>query len=113
MIYLFSEGVIKRNLPVSEFVRMTSTNAALFYNLYPQKGVIRKGSDADLVIIDPAPEWTWNAQAIAGATDYSVLDGLKLTGRISHVIKGGKTVMRDGKVLAEKGSGRFVATAGR
>ncbi|MDR3144716.1 MAG: hypothetical protein LBU21_00405, partial [Treponema sp.] len=45
-----------------------------------------------------------------GATDYSVLEGLKLTGRILRVIKGGETVARDGKVLAEKGSGRFIPT---
>jgi dihydropyrimidinase len=110
MMFLFSEGVKKRNLPLEEFVKITSTNAALFYGLYPQKGVIRKGSDADLVIIDPGAEWAWGASSIAGATDYSVLDGLRLTGKISQVIKGGNIAVKDGAVAAQKGSGKFIAT---
>jgi dihydropyrimidinase len=109
MLFLFSEGVKKRNLPLEEFVKITSTNAALFYGVYPRKGLIRKGSDADLVIIDPDAEWTWDASSIAGATDYSVLDGLKITGRISHVVKGGDIAVKDGTVLAPKGSGKFIA----
>jgi dihydropyrimidinase len=110
MIYLFSEGVIKRNLPIIDFVKMTSANAAKFYNLYPQKGIIRRGSDADLTIIDPDARWTWDASSIAGATDYSVLDGLELTGKIVCVVKGGKAVMTDAAVTAEKGGGRFLST---
>lgn len=111
MLFLFSEGVIKRNLPMTEFVKLTSGNAAKFYHLYPRKGVIRIGSDADLTVIDPDCQWTWDASAIAGATDYSILDGMKLTGRITHVLKGGKIVVRDGAVSARKGSGRFLSTA--
>jgi dihydropyrimidinase len=113
MLFLFSEGVKKRNLPLEEFVKITSTNAALFYKLYPQKGVIRKGSDADLVIIDPGAEWIWDASSIAGATDYSVLDGLRLTGKISQVIKGGNTAVKDDIVAAQKGSGKFIDAGGR
>jgi dihydropyrimidinase len=112
MLFLFSEGVKKRNLPLEEFVKITSTNAALFYKLYPKKGVIRKGSDADLVIIDPDAEWIWDASSIAGATDYSVLDGLRLTGKISQVIKGGNTAVKDGVVVAQKGSGKFIRAEG-
>lgn len=106
--YLFSEGVIRRHLPVTEFANLIATNAAKFYHLYPQKGVIAKGSDADLILIDPSAVWTWSTDSIAGETDYSVLDGLELTGKITCVIKGGKVAARDGTVIAEKGSGRFL-----
>ncbi len=113
MLFLFTEGVIKRNLPMTEFVKLTSGNAAKFYNLYPQKGVIRPGSDADLAVINPDCQWTWDASAIAGASDYTILDGWKLTGRITRVFKGGKTVAKDGVVSARKGSGRFLSTTGK
>jgi dihydropyrimidinase len=113
MIFLFSEGVVKRNMSMVDFVNITATNAARYYRLYPRKGVIREGSDADLSIIDPAAEWTWGASAIAGAADYSVLEGLKLTGKISAVIKAGKVAVRDGEVLAQKGSGIFIPIGGK
>lgn len=113
VIYLFSEGVMKRHLPVTEFARFMATNAAKFYNLYPRKGVIAKGSDADLVLIDPSAAWTWSADSIAGETDYSVLDGLELKGKIACVIKGGKVAAKDGVVTAEKGSGSFLPTVNR
>jgi dihydropyrimidinase len=109
MIFLFSEGVMKRKLPIEEFVNITSANAAKFYKLYPRKGIIRKGSDADLVIIDPSAEWTWDTASIAGATDYTVLDGLKLKGKIRQVIKGGNLAARGAEILTPKGSGQFIA----
>jgi dihydropyrimidinase len=110
MNYLYSEGVAKRNLPLTEFVRITSTNAAKFYKLYPRKGVIRKGSDADLAIIDPDAGWTWDAASIAGATDYSVFGGLEFRGKIAAVIKGGNVAFKAGGMpLLQKGSGKFVS----
>jgi dihydropyrimidinase len=112
MLYLFSEGVVKRNLALTEFAKITSTNAAKFYRLYPRKGVIAKGSDADLAVFDPAAQWTWSAGSITGATDYSVLDGLKLTGAVSFVVKGGEIAVKNGEITAAKGSGNFLPAAG-
>jgi len=111
MIFFFSEGVVKRNLDIIDFVKITSTNAAKFYKLYPRKGVIREGSDADLCVVDPDAQWTWDASSIAGGTDYSIFEGLRLTGKIRSVIKGGKLAVRDGEILAQKGSGKFIPTA--
>lgn len=112
MLYLFSEGVVKRNLPLTEFAKITSTNAAKFYRLYPRKGVIAKGGDADLTVFDPAAQWTWGAGSIAGATDYTVLEGLRLTGAVSFVVKGGEIVVKNGEVTAAKGSGNYLPAAG-
>lgn len=110
MQYLFSEGVIKRSMPVEAFVRLTSANAARFYGIYPQKGAIQVGSDADLAFFDPAPSWTYSTDAVAGKTDYSIFEGFPLHGKCTLTIKNGKVVMRDGKVTADAGSGKFLFT---
>lgn len=109
MMYAFSEGVIKGGLNMPAFVRMTSTNAAKFYGLYPRKGTIAPGSDADLAFFDPkAGEWTYGMEAVAGKTDYSIFEGFKLEGRCTCTIKGGRVVMKDGIVDVEKGSGAYI-----
>ena len=109
--FVFSEGVLKRGLSMQAFVRLTATNAAKFYNLYPRKGTIAVGSDADLVFLDPdAPEEIYTKEKIAGATDYTIFEGVPFAGRVTCTIKGGEVAMKDGKVLAEEGSGKFVFT---
>ena len=110
MQYYFSEAVVKRGLPMEAFVRMTSTNAAKFYGLYPRKGTIAVGSDADLAFFDPTPSWNYSMDDVAGATDYSIFEGFPLRGRCTCTIKGGEVVMENGKVTAEKGSGKFLYT---
>lgn len=110
MQYYFSEAVLKRGLSMEAFVRMTSSNAAKFYGLYPQKGVIAVGSDADLAFFDPALSWTYTMEDVAGATDYSIFEGFPLRGRCTRTIKGGEVVMENGVVTAKKGSGTFLFT---
>lgn len=110
MQYCFSEAVIKGGLPMPAFARMTATNAAKFYGLYPQKGVIAVESDADLAFFDPEPSWTYSMKAVAGATDYSIFDGVPLRGKCTLTIKSGQVVMKDGVITAEKGSGKFLYT---
>lgn len=110
MQYYFSEAVLKRGLSMPDFVRMTAANAARFYGLYPRKGVIAVGSDADLAFFDPAPSWTYTMEAVAGATDYSIFEGFPLQGKCTRTIKGGEVIMENGVVTAEKGSGTFLFT---
>ena len=109
MQYCFSEAVLKRGASMRDFVRMTSANAAKYYGLYPRKGTIAVGSDADLAFFDPnAPEWIYSMDAVAGATDYSIFEGVRFLGKCTCTIKGGRIVMKDGIVTAERGSGVFL-----
>ncbi len=109
MIYAFSEGVAKRGLTMPRFVDLTSANAARFYGMWPRKGCIAAGSDADLVLIDPAGTTTLGIDASASAIDYSIYEGMELSGRIVRVFKGGREVYDGERVSAEPGSGRFLA----
>ena len=109
--FLLSEGVIKRNMPIEAFVRLTAANPAKFYHLYPQKGTIAVGSDADLVFLDPkAPEKKFTKKDIAGGTDYSIYEGTSFAGAVTATIKGGEIVYENGKVKAEMGSGKYLPT---
>ena len=109
MIYAFSEGVVKRGLGMPAFVDLTSANAAHFYGMWPRKGCIAAGADADLVLIDPAGTTRLGIDASASAIDYSIYEGMEMSGRIARVFKGGRQVYDGERVCAEPGSGRFLA----
>ncbi|MBQ3339059.1 MAG: amidohydrolase family protein, partial [Atopobiaceae bacterium] len=109
MIYAFSEGVMERGLGMPAFVDLTSANAARFYGMWPRKGCIAPGSDADLVLIDPAGTTVLGMGESASAIDYSIYEGMEMSGRIARVFKGGRQVYDGERVCAEPGSGRFLA----
>ena len=109
MHYMFSEGVMKRGMPLERFANLTAANPAKLYNMYPQKGCIAPGSDADLVIIDPNEKWIYTNKDIVGDCDYSVYDGMEFQGRIKKVFSRGELVYDNGRVNAKKGRGKFVA----
>ena len=106
---LFSEGVVKRGLPLGRFVELASANAARRYRLYPKKGVIAIGADADLAILDPHREWTIAADKLKQMIKWSTYDGWKLTGKVVKTIVNGREVYDGENIIAAKGSGRFVA----
>jgi len=76
--------------------------------MFPQKGCIAPGSDADIVLFDPNKEHTISAAAHHMNTDYSGYEGWKLTGKTKTVLLRGKIVIDDGKCLVEKGNGKFI-----
>lgn len=104
----YSEGVRKRGLSLERFVATTSTNPARIFGLYPQKGVIREGSDADLAIWDPEARWTVRAADDHSRADYSVYEGWEVTGRPVMTIRRGEVVAEAGRVGAVPGSGRVI-----
>lgn len=105
---LYSEGVRTGKLSLDRFVEVTATNAARLFGLYPRKGTIAPGSDADLVIFDPDLTRTVNGPMLKSNADYSVYEGWEITGWPVMTLRRGEIVYRDGEVVGEAGSGRMV-----
>jgi len=104
----FSEGVQKRGFTVRRFVEVFSTNPARVTGLYPRKGVIAPGSDADLVVWDPAVERTITMDLLHHEGDYSPWEGWKVRGWPTTTILRGAVVVEDGELRAQPGTGIFV-----
>jgi len=108
MMVLWDSGVNKGRLTLNEFVAVTSTNSAQIFNLYPQKGHIAVGSDADIVVWDPDKQHTLSAKTHHQNIDFNIFEGRTVTGAPSHTISQGRVVFKDGKLMAEKGAGRYI-----
>jgi dihydropyrimidinase len=105
---LFSEGVTKGKISQNKFVEITSTNAAKIFGMYPQKGAIAVGSDADIIIFDPDEKHTISAKTHHMNCDYSGYEGWEVTGKCKTVILRGKVAIDNNKLLVVKGSGRYI-----
>ena len=105
----FSEGVHGRRLPLQRFVETTSTNPARIFGLYPRKGAIREGSDADIVIWDPNQTATVTAKADLSRADYSVYEGSKVTGWPVTTIRRGEIVYQNGQIIGRAGTGQLIS----
>jgi len=108
---LFSEGVGKGRIDLNRFVALTATNHAKLYGLYPRKGTIAVGSDADIAIWDPEHEVTVTAANIHDNVGYTPYEGMKLKGWPMTVLSRGRVVIDQGKLQAERGSGNFLPCA--
>lgn len=105
---VFQEGVLKRGLDLSRFVELVSTNAAKIFGLYPKKGVIAPGSDADLIIIDPEKRHSLNAADLHQGTDLSVYEGMEVTGWPITTILRGKVIVENEDFVGKSGCGQFI-----
>lgn len=108
MELLFSEGVVKEKISLNKFVEVTSTNVAKIFGMYPQKGTIAVGSDADIVIFDPNEKHTISVNTHHMNCDYSGYEGWEITGKCKTVILRGKVAVDDNKLLVDKGYGKFI-----
>jgi dihydropyrimidinase len=106
---LFSEGVGKGRITLDEFARLTATNPARLMGLAPRKGAIAIGADADLALWDPAKRVTLTNALMRHAIDYTPYEGMEVTGWPVATLRRGTVVMREGAILAEPGTGRFLA----
>jgi dihydropyrimidinase len=108
---LFSEGVGKGRIDLNRFVALTATNHARLYGLYPKKGTIAIGSDADIAIWDPAKEVTVTWGMLHDNVGYTPYEGRHLHGWPVTVLSRGRVVVDNGKLVAERGSGNFLPCA--
>ena len=107
MPMLYSEGVVTGRISLNRFVQVTSTNAAKLFGLYPRKGTIAVGAEADLVIWDPSVKKTLRASDLASNADYTPYDGWKVTGGPVMTMSRGETVFQGGEVVGRRGRGRL------
>ncbi len=108
---MFSEGVKKGKITLNQFVDITSTRAAKLFGLYPKKGTIAVGADADIVIFDPNMERIISAETHHMAVDYSAYEGMKVTGEPVSVLSRGEFVVRDKKFVGKIGVGQYLKRA--
>jgi len=105
---MYTEGVGKRGFSVNQLVSLVSTNPAKLFGMYPQKGTIAIGSDADIVVFDPEKKVTLKAENLQTNCDWSPFEGWNLVGYPSVTISKGKVVAEDGKFVGEVGHGAFL-----
>ena len=108
MSLLWHYGVGSGRLTPSEFVRVTSTNAAQIFSLYPRKGAVRVGADADLVVWDPNGSRTISAKTHHQNIDFNVFEGRTVTGIATHTFTRGQLAWVNGDLRAERGRGRYL-----
>jgi dihydropyrimidinase len=108
MPMLYSEGVRTGRISIERMVEVTSSNAAKLFGLYPRKGALAVGSDADVVIFDPQLERTVDASMLHSNADYSVYEGWRVTGWPVTTIRRGEIVFRDDQLLGQPGSGQVL-----
>jgi dihydropyrimidinase len=106
---LFSEGVSKGRIDLNRFVALSSTNHARTYGLYPRKGTIAVGSDADIAIWDPAREVVISQKILHHGSDYTPYEGLSVTGWPVTMLLRGEKMVADGQLVGRKGAGRHLA----
>ena len=105
---IYSEGVAKERLTMPQLVRLLCSEPARIAGLYPQKGSLACGTDADLVIFDPEKEWTLTQEKMHGAGDYTCYEGMKIRGAVERVLLRGKTIVKDGQFQGREGDGRYL-----
>jgi dihydropyrimidinase len=104
----YTYGVKRRRLDLHRFVDAASTQSAKLFNLFPRKGTIQTGSDADLVVYDPNYRGTLSVKTQTMNVDYNPFEGMAIEGRPSVVTVRGQVAVRDGKFVGQIGRGKFL-----
>jgi dihydropyrimidinase len=108
MELIYNGGVVENRISLNRFVELTSTAAAKLFGMFPKKGTIAVGSDADIVIFDTEKEHTFTLENQHMNVDYCTYEGKKIRGKVETVLSRGRVVIENGECLVEKGSGQFV-----
>jgi dihydropyrimidinase len=105
---IYNGGVIENRIGLNRFVELTSTAAAKMFGLFPKKGTIAIGSDADIVIFDPEKQQTISAANHHMNVDYSAYEGKTITGVVETVLSRGRVVIENGDYKGKAGDGQFL-----
>lgn len=108
---LFSEGVLKGRISLNQFVDVTSTRSAKLFGLFPKKGTIAVGADADIVIFDPEVKRTISASTHHMAVDYNAFEGMEITGEPVSVLVRGDYIIRNKQFVGTPGTGKYMKRA--
>jgi dihydropyrimidinase len=108
MELLYTEGVRKGRISLQRYVELTSTTPAKIFGLFPQKGTLSPGSDADIILLDPNRQHTLSSATHHMNVDYSAYEGWQLTGKIHTVLLRGQVAIDEGECMIGKGYGRFI-----
>ncbi len=109
---MYSEGVVKRGLPITWMARVLSENPARLFGLFPRKGVIQAGADADILIIDPNREKTIRGEEQHVTADYTLYEDWKISGWPVMSLLRGRVLLNDGKLELTPGAGAYLARKG-
>ncbi|CUX45713.1 dihydropyrimidinase [Clostridium sp. C105KSO13] len=105
---IYSEGVVKGRITLSQMIKYLCTNPSRMYGLYPQKGTLLPGSDADLVLFDPKKERVLSHADMHSAVDYTCYEGMKVQGDIDLVMQRGNVIVKDNQFLGSRGDGKYL-----
>lgn len=105
---LYSEGVARGKINLRRLAWVLAEGPAKAFGLWPSKGVIQQGADADLVLLDPDAAWEIRSEGLHMATDFSPYEARSIRGRVVGVLSRGEWLLRDGELLARPGRGRFI-----
>ena len=108
MSVLWHHGVRTGKISPNDFVRVTSTNSAQIFNVYPRKGSLSVGADADIVIWDPEATRTISAKTHHQNIDYNIYEGMEVTGIPTITLSRGEVVWRDGQLHTVRGAGQYL-----
>ena len=108
MLLLYSEGVCKRRMTLEQYVNVTAANPAKVYGLYPKKGCLEPGSDADMIILNPDKEQILTQKMLHSRVDYTAYEGWQIQGSIEKVLLRGKVIADHHTWCGTKGQGQFI-----
>jgi len=105
---LIYQGVVQGEITLPRWVELCSTTPARMFGMYPRKGVIQPGSDADIVLYDPNATWTISVDNHHMNMDYSAYEGFEIQGKVDTVISRGRVIIENDNYLGSKGDGQYV-----
>ena len=105
---LYSEGVAKGRISLARFAEVVSSEPARLFGLYPKKGTLERGADADVVLLDPEVRWVMGQDTLHMATDWSAYEGIEVKGRIVKVFSRGELLVDGEQLLGTPGRGRYL-----